>query len=88
MYIDNIKLFAKNEKERETYTNKKNIQSGYRKTFGIEKRAMFIMKSRKRQITEGIELLNQERIRTLGEKENYMYLDLLGADTIKWMVLD
>ena len=38
--------------------------------FGIEKCAMFLIKSEKREITEGIELLNQERIRMLGEKEN------------------
>ena len=41
------------------------------------------MKSGKRQIMEGIELLNQERIRTLGEKENYKYLGLLEANIIK-----
>ena len=39
--------------------------------FGIENCAMLIMKSRKRQITERIELPNQERIRFLREKENY-----------------
>ena len=38
------------------------------------------MKIRKRQITEDIEQLNQEIIRMLGEKENYMYLEV---DTIK-----
>ena len=37
--------------------------------FGIEKCVMLIMNSGKIQITEGIELPNQERIRTLGEKE-------------------
>ena len=36
--------------------------------FSIEKCAMFIMKRRKRQITEGIELLNRERIRKLKKK--------------------
>ena len=41
------------------------------------------MKSGKREITEAIELPNQERIRMLGEKENYMYLGILKADTIK-----
>ena len=35
-----------------------------------EKCAMLKMKSGKRQITEGIELPNQERIRTLAENEN------------------
>ena len=36
-----------------------------------------------RQIIEGIELPNQERIRTVGEKENYNYLGMFEADTIK-----
>ena len=37
--------------------------------FGIEKGAMLIMKWGKREITEGIVQPNQERIRTLEEKE-------------------
>ena len=41
------------------------------------------MKSGKRETTERIELLNQESIRTLGKKENYKYLGMLKADTIK-----
>ena len=41
------------------------------------------MKSRKWQITEGIELTNPETIRFLGEKKNYKYLEILEADTIK-----
>ena len=49
--------------------------------FGIEKCDMLIMTCGKRQITEGIELPNQERIRTLGEKENYKYLGILETDT-------
>ena len=44
---------------------------------------MFIMKSGKRQTTEGIELPNQESIRMLGEKENYKYLGILEVDTLK-----
>ena len=39
--------------------------------FGIEKYAMLVMKSGKREIMEWIELSNQERIRTLEEQENY-----------------
>ena len=35
---------------------------------------MQIMKSGKIQIMEEIELFNQERVRTLGEKKNYKYL--------------
>ena len=50
---------------------------------GIEKCAMLIRKSRKRQIMEGIELSNQERIKMFGERENYKYLGILEADIIK-----
>ena len=32
---------------------------------------------------EEIELSNQERIRTLGEKENYKYLEILEVDTVR-----
>ena len=35
------------------------------------------------KITEGIELPNQKRIRTLGEKENYKYVGIFEADNIK-----
>ena len=41
------------------------------------------MRSGKRQMTEKIELLNQEKIRTLREKENFMYVRMLEMDTIK-----
>ena len=51
--------------------------------FGIEKCFMPVMKSCKRHMTEGIELPNQEKLRTLGEKENYKYLGILETDTIK-----
>ena len=49
--------------------------------FGIEKCAMLIMKSGKWQTTEEIEQPNQEKIRTLREKETYRYLGILEADT-------
>ena len=32
---------------------------------------------------EGIEVVNQEKTRTLGGKEKYKYLGILEADTIK-----
>ena len=41
------------------------------------------MKSGKRHLTDGIELPNQDKIRTLEEKETYKYLGILEADTIK-----
>ena len=51
--------------------------------FSIEKGAVLIMKSGKRQTIEGIELQNQEKIRMHGEKETYNYLRILEGDTIK-----
>ena len=45
------------------------------------------MKSGKRHFTDGMELLNQDKIRTLGEKEIYKYLGILGADTIKQVAM-
>ena len=41
------------------------------------------MKSGKRHMTDGRELPNHEKIRTLGENETYKYLGILEADTIK-----
>ena len=51
--------------------------------FGIEKCTMLVMKSGKRPRSDGMELPNQDKIRTLGEKETYKYLGILEADTIK-----
>ena len=51
--------------------------------FGIEKCTMLVMKSGKRHTTDGIELPNQDKIRTLGENNTYKYLRILEADIIK-----
>ena len=70
MYVDDIKQFEKLEKELETDTKNKNIQPGYRNGICHKKCFLFILKSAKIKIKEGIELPNQERIGILGEKEN------------------
>ena len=51
--------------------------------FGIEKCAMVVMKSGIRHLTDGMELPNQDKNRTLAENETYKYLGILEADTIK-----
>ena len=53
--------------------------------FGQEKYTIRIKKSEKRHMTDGKELLNQEKKRTLGEKATYKYLGLLEVHTIKQM---
>ena len=83
MYIDDIKLFAKNEKELETLIHTvRKFSQDIRIEFGIEKCAMLVMKSGK-HLTDGMELPNQDKIRTLAENETYKYLGILEADTIK-----
>ena len=51
--------------------------------FGIEKCAMLVMKRGKRHMTDGMELPDHYKIRTLEENETYKYLGILEADTIK-----
>ena len=51
--------------------------------FGIEKCVLLVMKSGKRHLTDGIELPNQDKIRTLAENETCKYLGISEADTIK-----
>ena len=84
MYMDDVKLFAKNEKELETLIHAVRIYSqDLGMEFSIEKYAMLIMKSGKRHLTDEMKLPNQNKIRTLGEKETNKYLGILEADTIK-----
>ena len=51
--------------------------------FGIEKSAMLVIKNDKRHLTNGMELANQVKIRTLAENKTYKYLGVLEAGTIK-----
>ena len=44
---------------------------------------MKVMKSGKRHLVDGMELPNQEKIRTLGKKEMYKCKGILKVDTIK-----
>ena len=76
MYMDDIKLFAKNEKEQETLIHTVRIYSqDIGIEFGIEKCAMLVVKSGKRHLTDGRELPNQDKIRMLREKERIYQQD-------------
>ena len=50
--------------------------------FGKEKSTILI-RNRKRQLTEGTVLPNQEKTRTLIKKETYKYFGILEAENIK-----
>ena len=75
--MDDIKLFAKNE-ELETLIHTVRI---YSRDIGMEfvkeKCAMCVMKSSKRQLTDGMEPPNKEKRKTLAENETYKYLGIL-----------
>ena len=95
LYMDDIKLFAKNEKELETLIHAVRIysqnigmefgieicarlvmKSGKWHTTGIEICARLVMKSGKWHTTDGMKLTNQDKVRTLREKETYKYLGI------------
>ena len=89
MYMDDIKLFAKNEKELKILIQTIRIYSqDIGMEVSLEKYAMPIIKNGKWQITERIELPNQERIRMLREKETYKNLGILETDTIKQVEME
>ena len=84
IYLDVIKLFAKNEKELETLIHAVRI---YNQDIGmevsIENCAMLVMKSGKRHMSDGMELPNQDKIKTHGGNDIYKYFGILEVDTIK-----
>ena len=72
MYMDDIKLFAKKKKELETLIHVVRIYTqDIGMEFCIDKCAMLVMKSGKRNMTDGMELPNHDKIRTLGGNETY-----------------
>ena len=74
----------KNERELETQIHAVRIYSqDIGMKFGTEKCAVQVMKSGKGHLTDGIELPNQDKIRTPREKKTYKYLGILAADTIE-----
>ena len=83
MYMDDIKSFAKNEKDLETLIHAVRL---YRQEIGIEfsseKCAILVMKSGKRHMTDGMDVPNHDKIKTLEENETFKYLGILEADTI------
>ena len=74
-----LNYLQKKQKELETLIHAVRIYShDIWMEFGIEKCSMLVMKSGKRHMTDGMELPNHDKIRTLGEN-----LGILEADTIK-----
>ena len=75
IYMDDIKL-CKKRKKLETLIQAVRIYSqDIRMEFSIKKCAFLVMTNEKRHMMEGIELSNQEKIRTLREKETLRILE-------------
>ena len=85
MYMDDIKLFAKKEKELETLIHTVRIYSqDIGMEFGREKCVMLVMKSGKRHMTDRMELRNKDILEadTIKQVEMKFKLD----DTNKWFM--
>ena len=70
MHMNDIKLFAKNEKGLEILIQAIRIYSqGIGIEFGVENWAVRIMRNRKQDIMEDIELPNQQKLECLEKKK-------------------
>ena len=76
-----IKRYLEKMKKKIGDTDTKNILPGYMNRIWHLK--MFIIKSREIENAERIKLPNKKSIRTLREKENYKYLGIVEADSMK-----
>ena len=73
MYMNDIKVFTKNEKALETLIQ--TIYSDRMKEWNLafQKMCHAHIENGKRESAEGIELQNQKRFKTLSKKENCIY---------------
>ena len=83
LFMDDLKLFAKNEKEIDSLVQTVRIFSDdIGMKFGLEKCAAMTMKRGKRVHSDGIALPDGTQLRALGEEESYKYLGVLEADHV------
>ena len=83
LYMDDLKLFGKTEKQLDVLVNTVRIYSeDIRMEFGIKKCGVLVMKKGRYHHSEGIEMPSQEKIREIDVQNGYKYL-ALEADGIK-----
>ena len=84
LFMDDLKLFAKNEEQIDSLVNSVRIFSdGIKMEFGLSKCAVLIMKRGKIVTREGIDMPNGKMMKCIGEGSGYKYLGILEADGIK-----
>ena len=83
LYMDDVKLFGKTEKQLESLMNTVRIFSDdIRMEFGIKKCGVLVMKKGKHVRSEGIEIPSGEKIKEIDLENGYKYLGILEADGI------
>ena len=83
LFMGDLKLFAKNEKEIDSLVQTVRIFSDdIGMKFGLEKCAAMTTKRGKRVHSDGIALPDGTQLRALGEEESYKYLGVLEADHV------
>ena len=84
LFMDDLKLFGKNEKEIETLMNTVRIFSNdIRMEFGISKCGVLMIKRGKLSKCKGIEIPTGEVIKEIDAETGYKYLGVSEADNIK-----
>ena len=84
LFMDDLKLFAKNEEQLESLIHTVRIFSDdIRMEFGLSKCALLVMKRGRFERSEGIEMPNAEIMKSIEERGGYKYLGILEADGIK-----
>ena len=83
LYMDDLKLYGKTKSDIESLISTVRLFSDdISMRFGLEKCASIVLKRAKRVVDEGIQLVDDKVIEDVGI-ENYKYLGVLEADTIK-----
>ena len=84
LFMDDLKVYGKNKDEVDGLVNTVRIFSeDIGMKFGIKKCAVLILKRGKVCSSDGILLPDQQKIKNLGDDEEYKYLGVLESDQIK-----
>ena len=84
LYMDDLKLYAKNEKELDSLVQIDRVFSNdIGMDFGIQKCSMLVLKRGKKTKSDGIKLPDNIVIKSLKEEEGYKYLGMLQIDEVQ-----